>query len=131
MMNLVPYIIYNGNCKSALEFYANILGGEITKMQQYRDAPIDAPETAFSRIFDGEMVAGQLLIKGSDSYPGQEVAIGKNISLFLSFSDREHQIDVYSKLIVGGEVEFELNDQSSFAMVTDKFGISWMLAFHG
>jgi PhnB protein len=113
-----------------MEYYAKILGGEITKMQTFADAPIDAPDGSASWLFDAELIAQQLTIKGSDSFPGQEVSVGKNISLFLSFSDRTQQSEVYSGLLEGGEVVFELNEQSGFAMLTDKFGISWMLAYH-
>lgn len=29
-MNFSPYLMFNGNCKEAFEFYARVLGGDIT-----------------------------------------------------------------------------------------------------
>ncbi len=37
MIQLNPYLNFNGNCKQAMEFYHSVLGGEL-KMQTYEEA---------------------------------------------------------------------------------------------
>jgi len=128
MEKLFPYLIFNGNCQEALEFYKSVFKGKITKLQHFADAPIASPAGAEDRIFDSEIVAENFTIKASDSMPGQEISMGKNISLFLVFSETTQQQSVYNALAESGTITFELNQQSGFAMVEDQFGISWMLA---
>lgn len=130
MHKLFPYLIFNGNCREAMEFYEDVLDGEIIKMESFDEAPIETPKGAEERIFDAELIFSDLMLKASDSFPDEEVIIGENISLFFGFKDKNVQKQVYDRLKKDGEIRFELNKQSNFAMIKDKFGISWMLAYH-
>ena len=130
MKALVPYIIFNGNCREAMEYYAEIFDAKITKMQTIAEAPMEFPPGADHRIFDSEINFGSLTIKASDSHPDRDQLIGNNISLFLTFETREQQSEVYNAIAKDGNVMFPLSDNSGLAMLTDKFGISWMLVFH-
>ncbi len=44
-MQLNPYLFFNGNCETALTFYAQCLDGKITAMQRNADAPTVAQIT--------------------------------------------------------------------------------------
>ncbi|MFC6977681.1 hypothetical protein [Microbulbifer taiwanensis] len=41
-MNFSPYLNFNGNCKEAFEFYAEVLGGEIIVLSTFAEAPPEA-----------------------------------------------------------------------------------------
>ncbi len=43
-MKLQPYIMFNGNAREAMNFYNEALGGEITFIQTYGEAPADYPK---------------------------------------------------------------------------------------
>ncbi len=134
MNKIIPYIIYNGNCREALSFYSDCLGGEIVSITTIAEAPIpmEVPPEAADRIFDAHLQAGNIDIRASDSQPGQEVNIGRNFALYVTFSTIDELEDVYSKLSVGGNIWMPVSDAPTgkFGMLADKFGIQWMLSWH-
>ena len=125
MKSLVPYIVFHGNCREAIEFYKETLNGEITIMQTFTEAPMQVPEEFKDRIFNSELKAGDIRFKASDDLPGYEVTIGNNISLYVLFTDKELRDDAFNKLAEGGKVVFPA--EGNFGMLKDKFGIQWML----
>ena len=126
MKKLNPYLIFDGNCREAMNFYKECLNGEINKMQTYSESPIQMPDEASERIFDSEMQAEDVIIKASDNMPNATTEVGKNFALFIAFSDGEEMKTVFGKLADGGNITFPLDE--NFGMLTDKFGIQWMLA---
>jgi len=50
----------------------------------------------------------------------------KRFSLFLTLTDAEEQKRLFESLSNGGNVTMPLNN--GFGMLTDRFGIQWMLA---
>ena len=43
-MKLQPYIMFNGNAREAIDFYTQALGGQVTFIQKYSEAPADYPK---------------------------------------------------------------------------------------
>ena len=125
MKNLIPYLVFPGTCKEAMEYYALTLQGEITIMTTFKDSPMPAPEEVENRIFNSEMKSGNLTIKASDDMPGYEVKAGSNISLYVVFDDATKKKEVFDKLSNEGKVQFPIED--NFGMCTDKYGIQWMV----
>ena len=128
MTALIPYLVFHGTCKEAMEFYEEALDGEITMMQTFGESPVEVPPTAEGRIFNAELTAGNVRLKASDDLPGQEVQMGTNMSLFVVFADASTKKSVFDKLAVGGQVLFPLDD--NFGMLKDKYGVQWMFV-HG
>ncbi len=62
----------------------------------------------------------------SDDLPNNEVTIGSNFALFVTFSDKTEQERVFNKLSEGGKVLFPI--KNNFGMLIDKYRIQWMLA---
>jgi len=126
MKQTMPYLIFSGNCREALEFYAECLSGEITSIQTVGESPMDVPDEHKDRIFDAEFKAEGIRIKASDDMPGQPSAVGKNFAIFVTFSDHNEQKQVFDKLAKDGQIQFPL--ENNFGMLVDKYNIQWMLA---
>ncbi len=126
MPDLIPYIVFQGNCKEALEFYASIFDGKIRSIQSFKDSPVDVAKAHQNRIFDSEFVAQNIRFKASDDLPDYPIMPGTNISLFLSFKNEEKRILIFDNLSDGGKIQFPLDE--NFGMLKDKFGIQWMFA---
>lgn len=126
MKSLNPYLMFSGNCKEALTFYRECLGGEIVSLTTFAESPIDVPEECSQRVFNSEFRADGVLFMASDDLPTNEVDQGSNFALFVVFSESEEQDQVFSKLSKGGKIQFPL--ENGFGMLVDKFGIQWMLA---
>ena len=126
MKQAIPYLMFSGNCREALYFYANCLNGEITQLQTVGDSPMQVPPEHHSRIFDSEFRADGVRFKASDDSPMQPAAVGTNFALFITFSDPVQQKQAFERLSAGGQIQFPL--ENGFGMLVDKFHIQWMLA---
>lgn len=127
MKQLIPYLIFSGNCKEALAFYKHCLNGEIMKMQTYAESPLTVADEYHHRIFDADFRAGAIRFKASDDMPGNDVSPGSNFALFVTFADQSEQEAVFGKLSKGGKELFPL--ENHFGMFVDKFGMQWMVSY--
>ena len=133
-MELVPYLFFTGNCEEALNFYKGVFGGEIVGLQRWKDTPEDAdgpqvtPETE-NRVMHAKFEASSVAFMASDATPGKSYGEGP-ISLSLNTTDVAEAERAFQGLASGGNVEMPLTDMfwgAKFGMLTDKFGIDWMI----
>lgn len=100
-------------------------------MQTARESPMAVKGEDGDRIFNAVLEANGLRLMGSDDEPSRGERAGGKDSIFVSFTDAPDERAVYNSLTAGGEVIMGLEDEVSgpgFAMLTDKFDVSWMLA---
>ncbi len=128
MKRLNPYLMFSGNCREALHFYEDCMGGDIVTLQTYGESPLDIPAEHEGRVFNAEFRAADVRFMASDDLPDHGVTRGTNFALFLAFTEEEEQEEVFAGLSDGGKVLFPL--ANGFGMLVDKFGIQWMLARH-
>ena len=98
MTLLIPYLVFPGNCREALQFYAKVFHGEILKMDTFEGIPMEMPEEEKSRIFDSEFSAGNLHFKASDDLSEFPVKTGTNVSMFLICSDPHERSRIFRAL---------------------------------
>ncbi len=134
MKNVAPYLIFNGNCKEALEFYKTHLGGELF-MTTYGDASKHGggnfPPGNENKIIHGSITKGNFMMMASDTHAEAPVT-GDNIQLCLQCDDRAEVDRLFSAFSEGGKINLKVEETfwgSYFGMVKDKFGIDWMLNF--
>ncbi|MEO8413451.1 MAG: VOC family protein [Ginsengibacter sp.] len=133
MTQINAYIGFNGACREAMNFYKECLGGDLF-IQTVGESPAAAqfPPGMTDRVLHSTLTKGPLLLMGTDcSTPGGYVK-GNNVALSLSCSSEEEIRTFFSKLSEGGAILDPLKDQfwgAIFGVVTDKFGIGWMLNY--
>ena len=130
MKQLGIYLTFSGNCKDALNFYKNCLNGEIVSMQSFGESPMKVDEKDKNLIMHSEFRSDEIKFMASDSMPGHDVKPGNNISLSVNLTDEKEQTEIFQKLSEGGKVTMPLEDtfwNARFGMLTDKYGINWML----
>lgn len=134
MSQLNPYLNYQGNCREAMTFYKDCIGGELT-MQTVGESPMAAQMAAdtHDKIMHSHLVKdGTPFLMASDLFMPGEFTPGNNISLSYNCSSEEEAKDVFSKLSAGGQVTHPLQVEfwgGLFGTLTDKFGIQWMVHF--
>lgn len=125
-----PYIIFNGNCREAMTFYQDCLGG-ILDLQKVADSPMASqwPGEVQHHILHASLVKGSLIILGSDMTGNSGLVRGNNIILSLGCSSEDEINTVFNKLSAGGQVIHALHTffNGTIGSLTDKFGISWFL----
>jgi PhnB protein len=127
MTTLSPYLSFGGDAEAALKFYAEALNGRVTDLKRFSEAP-QMPHPNKNEILHGRVEAQGLRIMASDGK--KDAPSGGRISLSLDFTDNAELDRVFAKLSAGGTVTMPVAEQfwgARFGMLTDKFGIVWML----
>jgi PhnB protein len=133
--NLNPYLFFGGNCQEAMEFYKSIFGGELM-IKTYGEGPADAhsdPRANSAEMKDKIMHArltGDIVILASDNPHNTEPKNTGQFSLSIEGSEEERLKNYFNKLSQNGHITAPLVKQfwgDIFGMVTDKFGINWMV----
>ena len=130
MKELVPHLAFAGSCEEALHFYKNCFGGQIVAKNIYKESPMDVPTAYQDKIMHSEFESNGIRFMAADLMPGQPVAHGNSVQLSINLDDATEQERIFNKLAEGGKVEMELQDTfwgATFGMLTDRFGITWML----
>ncbi|HBW38832.1 VOC family protein [Desulfosporosinus sp. BICA1-9] len=131
---LVPYLVFNGNCEEAVNFYQGVLGGE-SQILHFSDAPpnpaFPVPEEIKNFVLHAELRKDGHVIRFSDTFPNTPSNAGNNISFSLEFDTKEETKAMFEALSVGGNVEMDLNEtffSPLYGKFTDKFGIRWQVS---
>lgn len=133
-MYVQPYLSFNGQCEEALEFYRKSLGAEVTQLMRFKDSPEPHPPGmlppgsenkimhASFRIGDTTLMASDGMCTGTSSFGG--------ISLSVAAQDDARAEQLFAALSEGGKVTMPMSTTffaSRFGMVTDRFGVGWMV----
>ncbi|HEY8784796.1 MAG TPA: VOC family protein [Mucilaginibacter sp.] len=130
-------IVFDGQTEAAFNFYRSIFGGEFSNFQRMKDMPGAPPMPAKEgeKILHAALPIGNSVIMGMDMPTGRgTVNAGNNFMVTLDTSSEEETTRAFNGLAEGGFVMMPLGHQfwgAFFGMVTDKFGIQWMLSYMG
>ncbi len=132
-MQVQPYLFFDGRCEEAIEFYRKTLGAQVGMMMRWKDCP-EPPEGAVppgseNKVMHAALQIGDTTVMASDGRcTGAPSFQGFSLSLDAT-SDAEAK-RMFDALSEGGQVQMPLSKTffaSSFGMVADKFGVSWMV----
>lgn len=130
MINLNPYLTFNGTGVEALHFYKNSLGGEITALMRFGDNDPNAPADTKDLLMHGIVKFGNnCTIMASDGTKDDNIKPGTNTALSLDFPSLEAIEKTFNHLSEGATITMPLQDTfwgARFGMLTDKYGINWM-----
>lgn len=130
MKTIDNYLFFDGNCRQAMEFYAKCLGAEVHLMK-YSDAP-NCPQGSEDKVMHARITKGAINLMASDWAAPVPIQPGNNFSLCLNTDSREETESVFKAIGAGGQVTMPLADTfwgAYFGMLTDQFGVNWMLNF--
>ena len=128
-MKLNPYLHFDGDAEEALNFYKNVLGGEIIMISRYGDSPMPSDEDWKNKLMHSRLVFDGNLIMISDAFKGNKAKKEGNVQLSVEVESIDRINEVFAKMAEGGEVKMELQDTfwgARFGMLKDKFGVDWM-----
>ena len=127
------YLTFSGNCREAMTFYKECLGGELI-LQTVGESPIaeKMPAKMKECILHSTLTKGALLLMGSDMVSEDGLLRGNSVSLMLNCSSEEEIKTCFEKLSSGGKKDHPLENSfwgALFGDLTDKFGNHWLLHF--
>lgn len=139
MATVNPYLMFDGNCKAAFDFYKTAFGKEFADINFYGDIP---PQEGKPSLTDAQKkmimhvkleISKETFLYGSDIFPGTPgFSQGDGFSISINTASREEAKNLFNKLSEGGNVSMPLEDTfwgAYFGMWKDKFGVDWMVNF--
>lgn len=135
-MKVTPYLNYKGNCEEAFNFYKTIFGGEFNYIGRFKDMPNsdELSTDEANKIMHISLPVGDGFIYGSDILESMSdhFVTGNNITLAITPDSEDEARRLFDALGEGGRVTMPLDKTfwgSLFGMVTDKFGLNWMVDY--
>jgi len=132
-MQIDPYLSFEGRCDEAIELYRGALDAEVEMVMRFEESPDPVPcdqmpEGWEKKVMHSSLRIGGALLMASDGM-GQEPGF-KGINLCLTVQEAETAERYFNDLADGGQVVMPLGEtfwSPLFGMVTDRFGVSWMI----
>ena len=132
------YLNFDGRCEEAVEFYKKALGAEVEMMLRFKDNPEpqqcsgDKIADNANKIMHTSFRIGATTVMASDCECSGQTKF-QGISLSLSVQTPDEAAKFYNALADGGQPFMPLTKtffSPSFGVVSDKFGVSWMIMAH-
>ncbi len=134
MAKINPFVRFNdGKCREAMSFYKNCFGGKV-ELMTVKDSPMvkDMPKEKHGLIMHGILtVKNQVILIGMDMMRDRAV-VGDNVGISLDCESEKELKTIFAKLEKGGDVFMAPEEQfwgGVFGVVTDKYGVEWMMNF--
>jgi len=127
---LSPYLNFRDNTRSAMDFYKEVFGGNLTvsTFKEYNASPDPAED---GKIMHSVLEADNgMVLMASDTPNRMDYKPGTNISMSLSGSDEKELKGYWDKLSKGATIRMPLTKAAwgdTFGMLTDMFGIGWLV----
>lgn len=137
-MQLSTYLIFDGNCRDAFEFYQRCFDANLEAVSTYAEMPasedMEIPAEASNLVMHARLRIGGQLLMASDNAPfcpapyegikGASIAVGVD-----SVQEAER---LFNALADNGTVQMPLEETfwaHRFGMLVDRFGVAWMINY--
>ncbi len=133
-MPIEPYLFFEGRCEEALAFYRRAVGAEVTSLMRNRESPEPhqpgaLPPGSEDKVLHAVVRIGDTTLMVSDGRcSGNPVFQG--FALTITAPDVARADGMFAALAEGGQVQMPLAKtffSPRFGMVTDRFGVLWMI----
>lgn len=137
MKDANAYLIFDGNCREAMQFYATNLGASLD-LVPFSAAPCPegnaspVPESAKDRIMHARLAKGSTQVMASDTMPGMPFQQGSNFWVALQCDSSQEIERLFNAFSDNAKINMQLQQTfwaERFGMLTDKFGVNWMFNF--
>ncbi|OZB92284.1 VOC family protein [Paenibacillus sp. XY044] len=133
-VQLIPFLMFDGNAKDAILFYEEVLGAKVLFKQTVGEGPLD-PEVSLTeeqkaQIAHSVLKIGTTDIFASDLIPGQQLQRGNQVTICITTKDPAKARQYYEALLPGGQVLQELgvvHFSPAYGMITDRFGVTFQI----
>jgi PhnB protein len=128
-----PYLFFGGRCEEALAFYAQTLGANILFQMRFAENPGGISDGMLESGFENKVMHATFRIGEAEINASDGTSTGSNfqsLGLLTEYCDAESATTAFENLAEEGSVDMPLGPtfwSPLFGMVTDKFGVSWMI----
>ena len=131
-MNVTPYLMFNGRCEEAINFYKTELGAEVLALLRFKENPPPAdrvPANWDNKVMHSCFKIGDTQIMASDGDCADKAGFS-GVRLSIEVKNEAEAERAFTGLSKGGQVKMPLGKtffSPRFGMVEDRFGVSWMV----
>ena len=131
-MQVHPYLMFDGTCAEAVDFYRLAVGAEVQMLMRYKEAPDPAMvKPGFGeRVMHVSLRIGESIVMASD-HPQDPAPAMSSFALSLAVADEAEAKRAFDALAEGGSVRMPLGPTfwaKAFGMLTDRYGVAWMVS---
>ncbi len=132
-----PCLMFGGRCEEALAFYRAAVGAEIDMVLHFNESPEPTPPGILAPGFDAKVMHAAFRIGSSTLYASDGCGPDTHFhgfSLSLAVPTEADADRCFNALADGGQVRMPLCKtfwSPRFGMLTDRFGIAWMVIVPG
>jgi PhnB protein len=130
-MEVQAYLFFEGRCEEAIAFYQSAIGAKVERVMHFKDAPdqsMISPENA-GKVMHAHLTIGKTAVLASDGHCTGKSSFG-GFGLTLQAPSDSEADRLFSALSDGGQIGMPMAQTffaSRFGMVTDRFGVMWMV----
>jgi PhnB protein len=130
-MKLNTYLVFDGRCEEAFQFYAKVFGGEVKTLIRHGGTPAEqfVPPDWLSKVMHAEVTVGNTMLMGSDAPPDRYQPMG-GFSVSVQVDQPAEAERIFGALADGATVRMPIQETfwaQRFGMLVDRFGTPWMI----
>ncbi len=133
------YLTFDGNCEEAFNYYRDVFEVEFTMINRFKDMPpqngTKIPDADAEKIMHVSLpISDETVLMGCDvgGEWSKDFVQGNNFSISIEADSKKDADRYFDMLSMDGEVVMPMDTTfwgSYFGMLTDQFGINWMVSF--
>ena len=131
MINLTPFLLFDGNCAEAMAFYKSCLSGELT-LTKVSDTPMkdQVPPEKHNRIINAHLKSGAIEFTATDwLHLTRTPKQGNTVCMYINGGQYSELRAIFDKLSERADKSLldDLRDLpfGSYGHLADKYGVHW------
>ena len=130
-MQVQNYLFLDGRAEEAIEFYKKTLGAKVEMLMRFKESPDQSgcPAGAGDKVMHACINVGETPVMLSDGHNSGHPEF-KGFALSIATKTAAEADKLFNALVDGGKVTMPQSKtffSERFGMLTDKFGVNWMI----
>lgn len=130
MLEVIPYLPFNGNCEEAVNTYIEAFGAEIYYLSRWSEDTVDVTPDQIGKVMHVEFAVGNTHMAAGDTFDRADG--NADIRLMIHMDSVEEALHTVSVLAAGGTVIAPLQphpepDPGCGSVTKDRFGYTWII----
>ena len=131
MINLTPFLLFDGNCAEAMSFYQSCLGGQLSLIK-ISETPmkVHAPAEHQNKVANAHLKSGVIEFTATDwMHPTRTPRQGNTVCMYINGGKYSELKSIFDKLSAGADQSLldDLREMpfGSYGHLADKYGVHW------
>ena len=131
MLGLTPFLLFDGRCAEAMQFYQSCFGGEVT-LTRLSETPMKAqfPAEQHQKVTHAFLRSGAIEFSATDWFhPTRRPSQGNTTAMYVTGDGYEELAPIFEKLRSGAGAQFLLELRvmpfGVYGRLTDRYGVEW------